>query len=39
MAWRLSGVNPLPEPMLVYCQFEPNTTIFIHENEFEKIAC
>ena len=37
MASRLSGVNPLHEPMLVYSQFGPNTTIFIHENELAAI--
>ena len=50
MACRLSGANPLPEPMLPYCQFYPLGTniseiwiekinLFIHENAFQTVIC
>ena len=49
MAYRLFGANPLPTPMLGYCQLDPweqpsvkyqsKYKIFIHENAFENIVC
>ena len=49
MACRLFGAKPLSQPMLGYCQLNPqeqlqwnynqNTEIFIEENAFENIVC
>ena len=50
MACRLLGAKPLPEPMLTYCQLDPqeqifyynsnkNTKLFIHENASATIVC
>ena len=49
MACRLSGAKPLPEPMLTYCQLDPQeqTSVkfeskyktFIQENPVENIVC
>ena len=50
MACRLFGANPLPEPMLPYCQnwnlpycqkwnLNQNTKYFIQENALENVVC
>ena len=49
MACRLFGAEPLPEPMLAYCQLDSweqipvisnrNSIIFIRKNAFEIIVC
>ena len=49
MACHLFGAKPLPEPMLAYCQldpqeqtsvkFQPKYKILIDENAFENIVC
>ena len=50
MACRLDGTKPLSEPMLEYCELDPqeqklqwifnqNSWIFIQENAFEKVIC
>ena len=49
MACRLFGTKPLPEPMLTYCQLDPeeqiavkfyqNTKLFIEKNAFENVVC
>ena len=49
MACRLAGAKLLSEPMLEYClldhmeqfqwNFNRNSNIFIHENEFQSVVC
>ena len=49
MACRLIGSEPLPEPMLTYCELDPwegtsvkfewNTKLFIEEDAFENAVC
>ena len=47
MACRLFDAKPLPQPMLTYCQLDPNlseiwikiTKNFIHKNAFENAVC
>ena len=41
MAYRLFGIKPLSEPMLVCCELDmnQNTTIRIKENAIENIVC
>ena len=50
MACRLLGAKPLPEPVVTYCQLDPqeqtsvnffnrNPNIFIDENTFENAVC
>ena len=49
MGCRLSGDNPLSEPMMAYCQLDHkehismefvwNSTVFIQENTSENVVC
>ena len=49
MACHLLGAKPLPQPMMTFCQLNPEDPtpmkseskykIFIHENEFENVVC